>query len=63
VEIGEEMSKQILSIFGGIALVVSISAILWLSKTGKLDVIPAILLLLAALFAFWIFFGRKSKKS
>jgi hypothetical protein len=61
-ETGEEMSKQVWSIIGGIALVVSISAILWLSKIGKLDVIPAIILLLAAFFTFWLLFGRKTKK-
>jgi hypothetical protein len=56
------MSKQLISIFGGIALVVSISAILWASKIGKLDTIPAIILLLAVLLAFWFFIGRRTKK-
>jgi hypothetical protein len=56
------MSKQLISIFGGIALVVSISAILWASKIGKLDTVPAIILLLAVLLAFWFFIGRRTKK-
>jgi len=59
---GAEMSKQVVSIIAGIALVVSMAAILWFSKIGKLDTIPAIILLLAVLFAFWFFFGRRPKK-
>ena len=38
---GEEMSKQVWSIIGGVALVVSISAILWFSKVWKLDTLAA----------------------
>jgi hypothetical protein len=60
---GEEMSKQAWSIIGGVAMVVSISAILWFSKDGKLDTLPAIILLLAAFIAFWMLFGRRTKKN